>query len=312
MFIPSIRYSFIRGRQLEGTYPGDPSLGVWPVTYNRTIFGWGQVAEDEWPYFRKGEFVAPEPPDLDVSAKRHRAHHYQRIRSSSEARLILEGNRKIRDRPSNGNPLRELDRPLEVKAAFEITEEFLHAPRGLINNPPAGSHVVGVHAVPLLGYSHSQHWFEFFTPWSGWGDNQRGYMPLDFFDNWMTDSWCIDMSSPSLPNAPGNHELRWESPDPLGDHLYGLELFDGDADERMAWSFIVHRGGHLDIEELYVRPSYRHRGHGTRLSEMVRELSEQKGLPLRAWIPHADCDQANRPALTSILTKLRLNVHIAG
>ncbi|MGC8638338.1 MAG: GNAT family N-acetyltransferase [Isosphaeraceae bacterium] len=312
MFIPSIRYGFIRARQLEGSYPGDPKLGVWPITHNRTLFGWGQVDEDEWPYPRKDEFVAPEPPGLDESAKRHRVHHYQRIRSSSEARSILERKGKIEARLSNGHSPREVDRPLEVKVAFEITEEFLHAPRGLINNPPAGSQVIGVHAVPLLGYSRSQHWFEFHTLWAGWGDNQRGYMPLDFFDNWMTDSWCIDKSSPDLPNVPGIHELRWEAPDPLGDQLYGLELYDGDADERMAWSFAVHRGGHLDIEEFYVKPAYRRRGHGSRLSEMVRELSEKIGFPLRAWIPYADCEQTNRPALTSILAKLRLNVRRSG
>jgi GNAT superfamily N-acetyltransferase len=312
MFIPSIRYGFIRGRQLEGTYPGDPKLGVWAITHNRTLFGWGQVGEDEWPYFGKGEFVAAEPPGLDESAKRHRVHHYQRIRNSLEARAILERNGKIRARLSKGHPSGKPDRPLEVKVSFEITQHFLHAPRGLVDNPPAGSHVIGVHAVPLLGYSRTQDWFEFFNLWAGWGDNQRGYMPLDFFDNWMIDSWYIDMASSSLPNAPGTHELRWDVPDPFGDRLHGLEIYDGDGDERIAWSFAVRRGGYLDIEEFYVRPAYRRRGHGTRLTEMVRELSESEGLPLRVWIPYADCEEANRPALASILSKLSLNVRRSG
>jgi GNAT superfamily N-acetyltransferase len=188
----------------------------------------------------------------------------------------------------------------------------VHAPKGLIENAPAGSHVIGVHSVPVLGYSRTQDWFEFHTLWSGWGDNQRGYMPLDFFDNWMTDSWCIDMSSPSLPNAPGVHELRWDVPDPLGDRLHGVEIYDADADERMAWSFAVHRGGYLDIEEFYVRPAYRRRGYGTRLTEVFKELSEKVSLPLRAWIPYADCEESNRPALTRILSKLGLNVRRSG
>jgi GNAT superfamily N-acetyltransferase len=137
-------------------------------------------------------------------------------------------------------------------------------------------------------------------------------MPLDFFDNWMMDSWYIDMNSPSLPDAPGTHELRWDVLDPLGDRLHGLEIYDGDADERMACSFAVHRGGYLNVEEFYVRPAYRRHGQGTRLTEMIRELSESEGLPLRAWIPYADCEEANRPALTSILCTLGLNVRRSG
>jgi GNAT superfamily N-acetyltransferase len=312
MFIPSMRYGFIRGRQLEGTYPGDPKLGVWPITHNRTQFGWGQVAESEWPYYRNGEFVAPEPPGLDESAKRHRVHHYQRIRNSSEARTILERKGRIMSQIRKGRPPSKVGSSLEVKVAFEITQQFLHAPRGLIENPPADSHVIGAHAVPLLGYSRTQDWFEFLTLWSGRGDNQRGYMPLDFFDNWMIDSWYIDKSSPRLPKGPSIHELRWDVPDLLGDRLHGLEIYDGGTDERIAWSFAVHRGGYLDIEEFYVRPAYRGRGNGTRMTEMVKELSQREGLPLRAWIPYADCEESNRPALTRILSKLGLNVRRSG
>ncbi len=313
MFIPSIRYGFVRARQLEGTYPGDPKLGAWPITSNRTLFGWGQVGEDEWSYFRgQDEFAAPEPPGLDESAKRHRVHHYQRIRNSSEARAILERNGKILTRLSKGHPLGQVGRPLEVKVAFEITQDFLKAPRGLIVNPPAGSPVIGAHAVPLIGYSRSQKWFEFGVLWSGWGDNQRGYMPLEFFDKCMIDSWCIDLSSPSLPKIPGIGELRWDVPDPLGDRFHALELYDGDADERMAWSFAVRRGACLDIEEFYVRPAYRLRGYGTRLTGMVLDLAERKGLSLRGWIAFADCEEANRPALASILSKLGLNIRRSG
>ena len=28
----SRRYGFVRSRQLEGTFPGDPKTGVWPIT----------------------------------------------------------------------------------------------------------------------------------------------------------------------------------------------------------------------------------------------------------------------------------------
>ncbi len=64
----SVAYSFIRARQLEGTYPGDPRLGVWGITSNRVRFGWGRVAEEFWPHFQPEEesrdFHAPEPPGV--------------------------------------------------------------------------------------------------------------------------------------------------------------------------------------------------------------------------------------------------------
>ena len=313
MFVSSRRYDFVRGRQLEGTYPGDPNEGTWPITHYRTRFGWGQVSENEWPYFRNNDFLDPEPPGLDQSAKRRRAHHYQRIRNSSEARTILERNSKILSMLSRGRSPTQVGYPLEAKVAFEIIPQFLHAHQGLINTPSPNSTVIGAHAVPLIDYSRTQNWFEFVNSWGPrWGDHGHGYMPLEFFDEWMIDSWCVDESPLRLPQTAGIHELRWDAPDPLGDRLYGLEIYDGNVDERIGWSFAVHRGEHLDVEEFYVKPAYRRQGYGTRLTGAVIKLSQEMDLPLRAWIPFADCEAANRPAVASIMLKLGLNLRRSG
>lgn len=313
MFVSSVRYSYIRARQLEGTYPGDPKEGVWPINSNRILYGWGMVAESEWPYFRKDDFLGPEPPGLDQSAKRRRVRHYQRIRNSSEARVLLNRNSRVLSKLERGRTPARLGERLEIKVAFEITPEFVNAPRGLVISPPPDSPILGAHGVPLIGYSRSQDWFEFFNPWGpSWGDKGRGHMPADFFDAWMIDSWAIDLRSAPLPETAGIHELQWEIPDPLGDQLSGFEIYDADADERIGWSFAVHRGEHLDIEELYVKPAYRRRGYGIRLAEMVRKVSQARDLPLRSWIPYADYAETNRPALAIIMLKLGLNLRRSG
>jgi Phage integrase family len=45
----SVRYGFIRTRQLEGTYPGDVKQGIWGISANRVYFGWGMLDENERP-----------------------------------------------------------------------------------------------------------------------------------------------------------------------------------------------------------------------------------------------------------------------
>jgi GNAT superfamily N-acetyltransferase len=312
MFVSSIRYGYIRSRQLEGTYPGDPKEGVWPITSNRIQFGWGMVSESEWPYFGNGDFLDPEPPGLDRAAKRNRIRRYQRVRNSTEARILLKDNSVVRSRFAGSYASKRGTRRLEIKLAFEITPQFLNAPKGLVATQPPECPVLGTHSVPLMGYSPPQQWFEFANSWRDWGDAGRGYMPLEYFDERMIDCWATDLAAASFPDGSGIHEIQWDVPDPLGDRVYGTEVYDGDADERIGWSFAVHRGDHLDVEEFYVRPVYRRQGHGARLAKMLIDLSQKKELPLRAWIPFADCEEANRPALANIMLKLGLGVRPSG
>jgi len=36
-------YNYVRTRELEGTYPGDPQLGIWAVNSCRVAMGWGMA-----------------------------------------------------------------------------------------------------------------------------------------------------------------------------------------------------------------------------------------------------------------------------
>ena len=50
LYPPSVRYGFVRARQLEGTFPGDKETGTWPITALRISYGWGMPPEEAWPY----------------------------------------------------------------------------------------------------------------------------------------------------------------------------------------------------------------------------------------------------------------------
>ena len=144
----SIAHTFIQARQLEEG-PDRSSLGVWSISYNRVRFGWGRVAEELWPYFlqddERREFHAPEPSGVDQVAKRHRIRSYVRMRSSMECRKVLRQNErcvsvflKTHDY-TNKFIIFANDVPgyLDAKGGFEITPQFVEAPRGIVFLPPA-------------------------------------------------------------------------------------------------------------------------------------------------------------------------------
>lgn len=87
---PSRTYGFVRGRQLEGTYPGDPGTGCWPITAMRVSRGWGAPREQAWP--RNGnasQWPPPEPPEIDEAAKDYRIRSYQRICTVEECKMAI-------------------------------------------------------------------------------------------------------------------------------------------------------------------------------------------------------------------------------
>jgi GNAT superfamily N-acetyltransferase len=316
-------YNFIRSRELEGTFPGDPRTGTWGITFMRTMFGWGRVEEDLWPYYLPGreaeEFNRPAPPGVDEAAKRFRVRRYQRLRTSDDFRKALSYNQARykknlragrKPTPPPGLPFPDY---LEIRASFEITEQFEKAPRGLIENPPLDARVIGAHAVPLLKDLVSQRAFEFVNSWGErWGDDGSGYMPYDFLDRWLIEGWAIDESPPLLPAEPGVHVFGWDSWDVLGGRFYAVEAYDRDHDERIGWSFAVSRGDYFDVEELYVRPPYRRRGYASRMVAIMADRARDHGLSIRAWVPFADCERSNREALTATLRKMGLAPRKSG
>jgi GNAT superfamily N-acetyltransferase len=106
---------------------------------------------------------------------------------------------------------------------------------------------------------------------------------------------------------PGFMRFDWV----LRDHADGMfhcrEFIDPD-DERIAWAFAIERDEVIEIEELFVRPSFRRNGYGKRLINWARELAFNKQLPLKLWIPDVDTDPSNLQVLTKLINPLELQI----
>ncbi len=86
----SVQYSDIRTRQLEGTFPGDPTQGVWTTSAARVMAGWGSIFEKDWPECQDiAHWPPPEPEGLDEKAKQLRSLYYHRVRNLSDCLLTL-------------------------------------------------------------------------------------------------------------------------------------------------------------------------------------------------------------------------------
>ncbi len=299
----SSQYNFVRSRQLEGTYPGEPETGVWPISPLRVLFGWGTVTDADWPRTISREtWPPPEPPGLDAKAKSKRLYHYQRIRSAYQCCITL-------------------GHLLPVTAAFEITEQWFNAEDGVIRMPGPGEEIVGSHCVSLIGFDHLRSCFVFANSWGEtWGNRGLGLLPFEFFDKYLVSAWTLRGvgSLPDFYPCESVQTISWGGLDFLGnslhggDLIHGREVYDGSNDERIGWTFAVHRDGFLDVEELFVRPQYRGHGHGSQLLEMLLALAADLKRPLRLWVPFADWTPENIPLVERVVEKLGLSLFHAN
>ena len=298
----SAMYTDVRCRQLEGTFPGDPMEGVWPISAMRISRGWGSVTESEWPAVHVPDWPGVEPEGLDAKAKRFRIHRYQRIRSSHDCRVMLA-------------------QEVPVQAAFEITNQWFDAPHGFIKMPAEGDEIVGSHAVTILAFDFIHQWFRFQNSWGvDWGTRGYGFVPFAYFEKYLVDSWATQeiLRRPKYNDFEGVDWINWGYPDVLGhsthggDVHHGRDIYDGTNDDHLGWTLAVHRQGFLDIEDLFVRPQYRDQGIANQLIEMLLELSDETQSPLRLWVPFADWDEVQIPRVERIAEKLGLKLFGSG
>jgi len=292
-FEPSRMYIYVRSRQLEGTFPGNPIIGTWISTSMRVGKGWGVVEESLWPYDGAANHWPPcEPPEVDLQAKRNRVLAYQRISTVDECRTVLATKNFI-------------------IAAFNIDDSWFKAKKGLISIPN-NQNIIGAHTVSLVGYKDRKQMFTFVNSWGmSWGDGGHGYLPYNYFSNRFLEGWSIialDENRPKHLELNGIHLYSWGINSLLGITLHGMEFIDSDQNEIIAWGFATEHKKLLNLEELFVRPNWRRQGYGSKLATEFNQLSTKLGKPLRAWIPHSDDESINHPALIATLHYLGLSL----
>ena len=284
----SVMYNYVRGRQLERTYPGGPETGFWVTTSMRVLKGWGSPPESTWPYDGDPAHWPPiEPPNIDATAKHHRALAYQRVTDILDCERVLAAR-------------------IPAVVALEIDDEWFSANRGVIGDTSAAKFA---HSVSMVGYDRSSQRFTIRNSWGeSWGDEGYGSIPYACLNRYMIDGWFVVQMEPRGEPAPESRiALRgWGIPTPVGSQVHGIEIVDGQENEMIGWAMVVERPGVLDIEELFVRPAYRERGHAATIAAEIAVLAKNRQRALRAWIAHPDLAPSNEAALAHIIKRLGL------
>ena len=262
--MPTVQYHYLRAVEVEGRNPDD--AGCWPLTVQRLEVGEGlPFPNSPWALIN---FPEGEPIPLGRRPPPEALWHnfyYRRIRSSAEC------DRHMR-----------LDRDGVVRPAFQLTTAWADPPGGMIPPPsetdppiPHTHHCVFIDPIP------EKHLFHFRVLWSEWGDHGTGYMPYEYFDRYVFECWSTYgrpdvLRLYKLKKLDGEGLVRWSALDEEDHHIYAFEVRDARHEERRAWTFVIERDGALEIEELYVRPEYRGRGHGRWLADRVACLRARK------------------------------------
>ncbi len=298
-------YILARASLLDGTAPGDKHNGGWPITAKRVMYGWGLVTVDDWPYSPDQSQHLGEPEGLDEKAKALRIQYYQRLCNLDECKRALFARKG-------------------VTVSLPATRAWFDAERGEIPEIGSKSEIVGVHSVVLLGYSDDQQKLQFANSWGKeWGVGGIGFISYNYYEKWSHETWMMDLGFDSRQVAnetlfrtfPRREsldplELMWGVEDPLrpSSQIHCREIYDFVSDERMGWAFATTRGGFLDIDDFFVRPSFRRKGYGSRIARMLMDLSANAGMPLKLRVSFADVGLENREALHGILRSLGLSL----
>jgi hypothetical protein len=219
-------YTYVRARQLEGSYPGHHSTGCYVQTCLRILRGWGDPGEAAWPYDGSAANWPPqEPPGIERAAKAGRICAYQRVRSLEECKLAL----------TQGRP---------VQVALEIVMADWQSPPGGIIKLPT-SVPTGVHAVLIIGYDDDERsHLNVRNSWGvEWGDKGNCYIDQIYFERFQQEAW-ITQPERLLPfTGLGVLSRAWSLPDcfSLDSPLLGIEIYDGSNDECVGWAFLVKR-----------------------------------------------------------------------
>jgi GNAT superfamily N-acetyltransferase len=274
----SPQYVYVRGRQLEGTFNSNPTIGCWLISALRVVRGWGAPFEEQWPYIGDIKSWPPkEPPHIDEYAKENKIFAYHRVSSTHECRLALAAGSF-------------------VTITVEITNSWSTAKTGKIQLPKARNEITGGHCVSLFAYDDHKRLFKFQNSWGKeWGDTGCGYLPYRYVDLLLTEGYVIvpDRDDLGVEKSPGILERWWGIPAVLHGVLHGCEIRDSQSNDRRGWAFAIQYDNYLNVEELFVRPNYRGKGYSKILCAHFEKLSSDLVMPLRFWISHADNNRNN-------------------
>jgi GNAT superfamily N-acetyltransferase len=232
---------------------------------------------------------------LDDLAKQRRINHYFRVRTVEECKRTL----------AYCGP---------VLASFEITNEWFTAPQGVIPAPSPGTQYIAAHSVLLVGYDDTKNQFKFMNSWGAdWGDSGFGFLPYNSFEAAWDEGWFMDLAYPDFHKPPNHSKRSWGFQRAASGFKYHCIEFADPQDLRIAWTLAVQREeGWLEVEELFVRPTFRRQGYGKGLLRSLDRLADELGCRLKMWISYADVDTLNISIIDKLIAPIGLARKASG
>jgi GNAT superfamily N-acetyltransferase len=286
----SVSYFAARRQLIEG--PGLIDSGAWPISFFRTAKGWGNLPEDYWPGqgLQLGTSMPNEPPNADEIAKTDRLVYYQRLRTEFEclyAALYTQ----------------------LCSAAVGITKAWREPPNGVIPRDGGNLPVVAIHSIGIIDFDLDMQGFVFPNTWGReWGNDGLGLLPFGYLSRFLVEAWTAPVRYlPPKPTKPGIDIRMTEGEESKLGTPWIVDIMDGDNDVMVGWAHVIQSGKTLNVEELFVRPDYRGRGHGTALVNEIRRIAPE-GYHVNFWIPWGDHTDWNKASLLGWLRKNQLKV----
>jgi len=260
------------------------------MTVLRIGHGWGVIPEEFWPY-DTSIWPPQEPPGLDSIARKYRLNtYYRRVRTVAECKAVLV--------------------QMPVIAAVTITEDWYNAVQGRIPQLQEPHTPNATHSVLLVGFDDQKSEFMFQNSWGiEWGDKGFGYLPYEVLRETCVESWAelFGCNAQWSQLKSGVAQRSWGVREFTGEIIHCNEIM-GPGDDRIGWAYAVEREGAIEVEELFVMPRFRRRGHGRALADAVGALAAQKAARLKVCISHADATPENLAAIEKLLHPLNLQV----
>jgi GNAT superfamily N-acetyltransferase len=160
-----------------------------------------------------------------------------------------------------------------------------------------------------MGYDDTKSQFKFMNSWgTGWGDSGFGYLQYNTFETAWDEGWFMDLTYPDFQKTRRDSAQRsWGFARADSGFQYHCIEVTGPQDMRIAWALAVQReSGLLEVEELFVRPTFRKQRHGTRLLHELQERADELGCSLKMWISYADIDASNIAIIDKLIAPMGL------
>ncbi|MFC1641672.1 C1 family peptidase [Myxococcota bacterium] len=211
---------------------------------------------------------------------------------------------------------------LAVSVAFDVTRDWFYSTDGHIQMPASDALILGQpHSVRVYGYDNRIRRLLFQNSWGQqWGGNGLGSVPYEYFTAHGAEAWAIRSGFMKfVQDAPEHAFIKPFSLDTYSSwsaylthfSMHGVEVYNHELDERLAWALAMERAGFLDIEDLFVRPSARGQGLSRSLVEGMQRLSVELGTPMRFWVADVDYDK-DPGGVLAVVRALRLRLCDSG